>query len=206
MKKQLLFLFILITANYSFAQTTLSQAAIVQYEAINKSAVIDGKDMTVYNLLDAFYKEVLNADAGEASQETISKISEVMENENTPNRNILEILLIYQDQLRFMAERNEKSNPGYQFLTTDLLARESTKIYGKVPVLIRIYQGEAFMAAYEDDKAQAVFKAILAEYPDCMPARVYSCILTKDEAEQQRLAAALKKEKPNHWMVMQFLK
>jgi uncharacterized protein (DUF433 family) len=204
--KKLLLLFTFITATSGFAQNTLSQAAIKQYEAINKSAVIDGKDMTVYNLLDAFYTEGLNADAGEPSQQTIEKITAVMADEKTPNRNLLEILLIYTDQLRIMAEKNEKNNPGFQFMTTDLLARESIKIYGKVPVLIQIYQGEAFMVAYQDDKAQAIFKAILAEYPDCMPARVYDCMLTKDEAEKQRLTAALKKEKPNHWMVKQFLK
>lgn len=206
MRKLLLLLSIFITFNSGLAQNTLSQAAIKQYEAINKSAVIDGNDMTVYNLLDAFYEEVLNADAGEPSQLTVDKIQAVMADETIPNRNLLEILLIYQDQLRLMAERNEKSNPGFQFMTTDLLARESKKIYGKVPVLIQIYQGEAFMVAYQDDKAQAIFKAILADYPNCMPARVYDCILTKDEAEKQRLTAALKKEKPNHWMVQQFLK
>lgn len=204
--KKLVLLITLIAVSTVFSQNTLSQAAIKQFEAINSATVIDSKDMRVYTLLDVFYEENLNADNGSPSQESIDQISEIMTDEKFPNRNLLEILLIYQDQLRFMAERNEKPNPGYQFMTTDLLARESKKIYGKVPVLIQIYQGEAFMVAYNDDKAQAIFKEILTTNPDCMPARVYSCMLTKDEAEKKRLTEALKKERPNHWMVQQFLK
>jgi hypothetical protein len=204
--KKLLSLITLITVATVFSQNTLSQAAIKQYEAINSATVIDSKDMTVYKLLDAFYEENLNADNGSPSQHTITKISEIMADEKFPNRNLLEILLMYQDQLRYMAENNEKLNPGFQFMTTDLLARESQKIYGKVPVLIQIYQGEAFMIAHNDDKAQAIFKEILTTNPDCMPARVYSCMLTKDEAEKKRLTEVLKKERPNHWMVQQFLK
>lgn len=204
--KKLLTLIALIAVSTVFSQNTLSQAAIKQYEAINAATVIDGKDMTVYKLLDALYQEGLNTDEGAPSQKTINEITRIMADSTIPNRNLLEILLIYQDQLRLMAEQNEKPNSGFQFMTTDLLARESQKIYGKVPILIQIYQGEAFMVAYNDDKARAIFKEILAAYPDCVPARVYSCMLTKDEAEKQRLANALKKERPNHWMVQQFLK
>jgi hypothetical protein len=205
MKKLLLLAFGVIPF-FCYPQGSLSQSAAQQYAVINENAFIDNSDMTVYNLLNAFYKESLNSDAGEVSQKTIDQVKKIMADNNFPNRNLLEILLFYQDQLRLMAERNEKPNTSFQILTTDVLATQSEKIYGKVPVLIQIYKGETFMVAYMDDKAQAIFKEILVSYPDCIPARVYNCMLTTDEAEKQRLSAALKKERPNHWMVKQFLK
>lgn len=205
MRKSLAFIFAIFPL-LCFSQNMLTKAAAKEFEIINQNTFIDSSDTTVYDVLERFYEEGLNDDAGEVSQKTIDRITAIMGDANFPNRNLLEILLIYQDELRHMAERNEKPNTSFQIMTTDLLATQCEKIYGKVSVLIQIYQGETFMVAYFDDKALALFKDILTTYPNCIPARVYKCILTKDEAEKQRLSDALKKERPNHWMVKQFLK
>jgi len=205
MKKLLLLAFSIIPF-FCFSQGSLSQAAAQQYTVINDNAFIDRDDLRIFNLFEKFYQETLNSDKGEMSAKTVDEIKTIMADNNFPNRNLLEILLMYQDQLRLMAERNEKPNSSFQILTTDVLATQSEKIYGKVPVLIQIYKGETFMVAYMDDKAQSIFKEILVTNTDCIPARVYNCILTKDKAEKKRLLDALKKERPNHWMVKQFLK
>lgn len=203
MKK--LLLAALFVTSAAFAQNPLVDEAAKEFEQINKTAVINGKDLKVYNLLESFYKEALKTDDGELTQGTIDDITKLMEAPETPNSNILQIFLMYQGYIAEMDENQQPMDPDFQLMTTDVLVNESTKIYKKVPTIITIYRGEALMSGERNEEAKTLFKNLLAVQPDCIPAKIYTYLLSENETERQQIATALKKERPNHWMVKDFL-
>jgi len=203
MKK--LLLAALFVTSLTFAQSPLVDEAAKEFEKINKAAVTNSKDLKVFTLLEAFYKEALKSDDGELTQGTIDDITKLMETPDLPNLNILQIFLMYQGYIAEMDENKQPMDTEFQLLTTDVLVTESTKIYKKVPTIITIYRGEALMSVKKDEEAIALFKNLLVTQPDCVPAKIYTYLLSKNETERTQLAAALKKDRPNHWMVKEFL-
>lgn len=195
----------LFVTSVAFSQNPLVDEAAKEFENVNKAAVINPKDLKVYNLLETFYKEALKTDDGELTQGTIDDITKLMETPETPNLNILQIFLMYQGYISEMDEAKQEMDPEFQMLTTDVLVKESTKIYKKVPTIITIYRGEALMSAEKTAEARTLFKTLLAAQPDCIPAKIYTYLLSENETERTQLAAAIKKERPNHWMVKEFL-
>lgn len=196
----------LFATSFAFAQNPMLDEAAKEFEKINASAVTNGKDLKVYNLLESFYKEALKTDDGELTQGTVDDITKLMETPNLPNGNILQIFLMYQGYIAEMDEAKQPMDPDFQLLATDVLVKESTKIYKKVPTIITIYRGEALMSGEKTTEARTLFKNLLVAQPDCIPAKIYSYLLSENEAEREQIAAALKKERPNHWMVKDFLK
>lgn len=202
--KKILLAALLITS-VAFAQNPMLDEAAKEFEKINTSAVTNSKDLKVYNLLETFYKEALKTDDGELTQGTIDDITKLMESPDVANINILQIFLMYQGYIAEMDENKQPMDPDFQLLATDVLVKESTKIYKKVPTIITIYRGEALMSGEKTEEARTLFKNLLATQPDCVPAKIYTYLLSENETERTQIATALKKERPNHWMVKDFL-
>jgi len=195
----------LFITSVAIAQNPLIDEAAKEFENINKTAVTNSKDLKVYNVLEVFYKEALKTDDGELTQGTIDDITKLMEAPETPNLNILQIFLMYQGYIAEMDEAKQPMDPEFQLLTTNVLIKESAKIYKKTPTIITIYRGEALMSGEKTTEARALFKDLLVSQPDCVPAKIYTYLLSENETERNQLSAALKKERPNHWMVKEFL-
>lgn len=206
MKHFYITIILLLSTASLFAQNDLVQQTKLQFTEVNNAATTDSKDLRVYTLLENFYNEVLQDEKGELSQKTIATISELMENDAVPNWNILFMFMTYQQHISETAAVGKPSNIGFQLLATDLLAKECLKIYKKLPSIVAIYQGEAFMSAEKTDKAMAVFKQLLTEKPNCIPAKIYTYMLSDDATEKDRIFKDLSKNSPNHWMVIEFLK
>lgn len=206
MKHLFIIIILLLCTTTLLAQNDLVKQTLSQFNEINNAAITDSKDFRVYNLLENFYNEVLQDEKGELSEKTIATITELMENDAVPNWNILFMFMTYQQHISETAAVGKSANIGFQLLATDLLAKECLKIYKKLPAVVAIYQGEAFMSAEKTDQATAVYKQLLAEKPNCIPAKIYIYMLSNDVAEKTKIFADLTKNSPNHWMVMEFLK
>lgn len=197
---------LLLSTTVLIAQNDLVQQATLQFTEVNNAAVKDGKDLRIYNLLENFYNEVLQNEKGELSEKTIATIYELMENDAVPNWNVLFMFMTYQQHISETAAVGKPSDIGFQLLATDLLAKECLKIYKKLPAVVSIYQGEAFMSAEKTDKAMGIYKQLLTERPNCIPAKIYIYILSNDATEKDKIFADLTKNHPDHWMVVEFLK
>lgn len=200
------FLFLFLNACSLSAQDDLVEQTMIQFTEVNDAAITDGKDLRIYNLLESFYNEVLQDEKGELSEKTVATIYELMEDSAIPNWNVLFMFMSYQKHVSETVAVGKPANMEFQLLATDLLAKECLKIYKKLPPVVAIYQGEAFMSAEKNDQAMAVYKQLLTEQPNSIPAKIYIYMLSTDTALKSKLYTDLIKNNPNHWMVMEFLK
>ncbi len=196
--KKLVVLFSLLLGSYAFSQT--AAAAKEVFEKIKKEAVTDGSDTTVYNVLDEFYAQNLQADNDEITPETVEKIQRLASDPHTKNLHLLLLFLMYQQHISQTSAAGRKPNPDFQTETAKLLEDETRTIYGKVPAIIYVYRYEALDGAGKKDEARAIAAQGLKEYPDSVPLKVYAYLATKDE----NLKNDLVKNHSGHWMVKQF--
>ena len=89
--KKLIVLFFFLLGSYAFSQT--AAAAKEVFEKIKKEAVTDGSDTTVYNVLDEFYAQNLQADNDEITPETVEKIQRLASDPHTKNLHLLLLFL-----------------------------------------------------------------------------------------------------------------
>ncbi|RWX02423.1 tetratricopeptide repeat protein [Flavobacterium cerinum] len=200
------FLLLFLNTSNLCAQDDLVTQTKLQFTEVNNAAITDGKDLRIYNLLENFYNEVLQDEKGELSEKTVATIYELLDNDAVPNWNILFMFMTYQQHISETAAVGKQANIEFQLLATDLLVKECLKIYKKLPAVVAIYQGEAFMSAEKTDQAISIYKKLLIEKPNCVPAKIYIYMLSNDAAEKDKIFADLSKNNPNHWMVMEFLK
>jgi len=80
MKKSVLLLFFLLSI-HSFSQT--AAAAKEVFEKIKKESKTDGNDTTIYNLLDEFYAQNLQAENDEMKPKTIEKVRKLASDPGT---------------------------------------------------------------------------------------------------------------------------
>lgn len=196
--KKLIVLFFFLLGSYAFSQT--AAAAKEVFEKIKKEAVTDGSDTTVYNVLDEFYAQNLQADNDEITPETVEKIQRLASDPHTKNLHLLLLFLMYQQHISQTSAAGRKPNPDFQTETAKLLEDETRTIYGKVPAIIYVYRYEALDGAGKKDEAMAIAAQGLKEYPDSIPLKVYAYLATKDE----NLKNDLIKNHSGHWMVKQF--
>lgn len=193
MKKK--FLIILFISFNVFTQT--SESRINQ---LREGTKIDNQDRAVFELLDEFYDQGLQSDAGELSTNMSKKIDKLYQNKKTKNRHLLVMFLAYQDHISQTVAIGKRSNTKFQVdLMTDL-AYEFKNIYNKIPAIIYIYKFEALDSNRQNDEATKVIDEGLLEYPDSIPLKVYKFLSSKDEA----IKTDLIKNHSNHWMVKQF--
>lgn len=198
MKKIITACLFIVFSTITNAQSERAKEGAKKIAAINAAATTDSKDMAVYYVLESLYSELLQTDMGALSETTVDKFKGILIN-NRPNKNILEILMLYQDHVAGLDGLGPDTD--FQLMATKVLMDECKRIHGKLPTVVSIYRGEAFMAAGMKAEAMETFKALLKEKPDCVPARVYIYQLTENPEERIKLGEALKRDKPKHWLV-----
>lgn len=199
MKKLILFLFLIFAIN-SFSQQSEEYTKFI--EEIKRDSKSDKNDKTVFDLLNNFYEQVLQSDNGELNQNTLQIIEELYADHNAKNLQILSMFLAYQQHISesFGAGAGSEPDTTFQLNLLNELESELEKVYGKVPVIVKIYKAEALNSAGQSQKYSELLKQSLIEFPDSVPLKVYSYLDTKDE----KIKLNLIKEHSNHWMVKQF--
>lgn len=196
--KKLFLIFLLFTGLNISAQT--ASAAKEVLEKIKKESKIDGSDKTIYNLLDAFYDETLQAENGEMTEGIIERTRKLAADPATKNLHILMLFLMYQQHISQTAAVGKTPNAEFQMATVKLLEDEIRSVYGKTPAIVYIYKYEALEGGNKQEEAKAVAGQGLKEYPGSVPLKVYAYLNTHDEAIKNDLL----KNHANHWMVKQF--
>jgi hypothetical protein len=173
---KILNLVILLISLNCFAQNDSYKKYI---EKLKSETNIDNQDMTVFNLLDEFYMQVLQSDAGELSPEIPKEIDKLYQNKETKNRHLLVMFMIYQEHITQALEAGKRSK--FQIDMINDLANEFNNISNRIPVLIYVYKFEALDISGQNDEAIKVLNQGLTKYPDSVPLKVYKFSSSKDE-------------------------
>jgi hypothetical protein len=186
----------------AFTQSPVDKFLDSTFKALKATHGIDKSDMKVYELLDAFYDEALQSDAGEVTPSTRDRVHAYMDNEKALNKHLLILFLMYQEHVGDAAKHRRAPNPEFQVATIKLVEKEFESIYQKVPAIVYIYKAEALGGAGKDDEANAVVQSALKKYPNSIPLKVYSYMDTKSESMRKDLINNHSK----HWMVQLMVK
>ena len=196
--KNLITIFFIIMSVSLFAQ---KQEAYLNFvKELKKDAKIDKTDKVVYNLLNNFYEETLQSDAGEMSPQTLEKIQNFYADKNSKNKQILNMFLAYQNHISETAAIGKQPNSKFQVDLMSDLEEEIKNIYGNVPVIILIYKAEALNSDGQSKESAKLIDSSLNSFPNSIPLKVYKYLDTKDEKIKEDLI----KNHAKHWMVQQF--
>lgn len=196
MKKRILI--ILLVSLHVFSQQNETYKSYINQ--LKKESKIDGGDRAVFHLLDEFYMQVLQSDAGEFSPGFAKKIENLYQNKKTKNRHLLIMFLTYQDHITKTAAVGKSTNPIFQVdLMTDL-ENEFQSIFNEIPAIIYIYTVEAYISNVDKARTLNTIEKGLKAYPDAVPLKVYKYLETNSDEVKKDLIT----NHANHWMVKQF--
>jgi hypothetical protein len=178
-----------------------SDFLIIPEWAIKRHAKIEATDKTIYTILDNMYAQALQADSGDVSEETMLAYSKFASDTTLANRHIALLYENYRTIMSGTALKDVQPPPEICIPIINKLAQECLALYGSVPALVNIYQGEALESAGETDKARSHFKQSLKTYPGSIPILVYNYEFEQNAQKKKAALKQLKKKYPNHWMV-----
>ncbi len=199
MKKTLLYFFLLAAAITQAQGTYESLSA--ELESVKKKCRADGRDKGVYRLMESLQNELLEADNGQLSDETIAAYKTYANDPTLHNSHIFYLFQRYQDEAE-----NPDVTSDFQLGCMKLLSAECISTYKAIPAIVLVYMGEALMAAGMDQKAGEHFEMALSHYPDSVPIKVYRYSLAPDGPAKENMKKHLLKKHPNHWMVKDMVK
>ncbi|MNS85437.1 hypothetical protein D3C72_1193030 [compost metagenome] len=178
-----------------------SDFMIIPEWAIKRHAKIDATDKTIYTILDSMYMQALQADSGDVAEETAQAYGQFATDTTLANRHIALLFDNYRTVLSGTSTKGVQPPPEICIPIINKLAEECMALYGSVPAIVNIYQGEALESAGETDKARAHFKKSLKTYPGSIPIMVYNYQFEQNAQKKKAALKLLKKKYPNHWMV-----
>ncbi|WP_222166656.1 tetratricopeptide repeat protein [Edaphocola aurantiacus] len=178
-----------------------SDFMIIPEWAVKRHAKIDATDKTIYTIFDNMYAQALQADSGDVSEETLLAYAKFASDTTLANRHIALLYENYRTIMSGTALKDVQPPPEICIPIINKLADECRALYGSVPAIVNIYQGEALESAGEIDKARAHFKQSLKTYPGSIPILVYNYELEQDAQKKKAVLKQLKKKYPAHWMV-----
>jgi hypothetical protein len=161
---------------------------------------IDSEDKTIFDLLNDFYIQGLQSDAGELSSEIPKKIEKLYQSKKTKNRHLLLMFMAYQDHITKTAAVGKKPNSNFQVDLMNDLESEFQSIFNKIPTIIYIYKAEALISNGQQAESLKTIERGLTVYPDSVPLKVYKYLDTKSDEIKNDLIVNHAK----HWMVKQF--
>lgn len=77
---------------------------------------------------------------------------------------------------------------------------EIRNLYDEIPAIIYIYKVESLETNGLRNDVETVLQEGLAKFPDSVPLKVYTCLITNETATKDFLV----KNHSDHWMVKQF--
>ena len=207
MKKIIYFFAIILIYQNSFGQQTrVFDSISKELKKIKSECTIKSNNKKILNLFNDFYSEMMQADNGNLSQNTISEYTDFQNNRNLPNWHIFYLFNIYQNHITESVKLNKETNSDFQISVMKILSGELLETYKTIPPLILIYMGEALISGNKNEMARNHFKMSLEFFPKSIPVKVYNYLLLTAGIEKEKLYNELKKENSNHWMVIEKLK
>ena len=181
--------------------TTASEFFMIPGWVVKRNTKVSAADRTFYTILDQMYEQALQADSGDVDEQILLAYQQFTSDVSLANRHIAVLFDTYQTILRETASKGIQPPGDICIPLINQVAEACMDLYGSVPAIVNIYQGEALERAGEVDKARAHFKKSLKTYPNSIPIMVYNCELELDSAKKKALANQLKAQHPEHWMV-----
>ena len=199
LKAFLFSLAIVLFAPIAYNQSPIEKTLDSTLNRLKSTSGTDATDTRIFDLLQNFYNEALQADNGNLSQETVQHVNNYVGDTKTKNRHLLMMFLMYQQHISQTAAKGEKPNSEYQVNLTKLLEKEMNAVYGKVPTIVYIYKAEALQSHGKIEEAKAAIVTALKVYPDSVPLKVYRYLDTQDEQIKKDLV----QNHSGHWLVKQ---
>ena len=196
--KNIIFIVLIFLSTNSFAQKSDEYLNFIK--ELKKETKIDKSDKTVFEILNNFYEETLQSEAGEMKPETINKIQNFYSDNNSKNKHIFNMFFAYQNHITETAAVGKQPNSKFQVDLINDLEKEIINIYGNVPIIILIYKIEALNGNGQSKEAADLISKSLIDFPNSIPLKVYKYLENKDE----KIKLDLIKNHSNHWMVQQF--
>lgn len=183
-----------------FTYTVYTQPNEARLQQLRANVTIDATDTSVIDLLDDFYEQGLQSDAGELSPDLAQRIEKIARNKKTKNKHLFLLFMAYQDHISQTAAVGKAPNSKFQLELMVDLAHECKMIYNKIPAIVYVYHYEALVSNGRSTAAATLLQEALNIYPDAIPLKVYQYLLSKEPA----LKTDLLNNHSNHWMVKQF--
>ncbi|RRJ91313.1 hypothetical protein EG240_06475 [Paenimyroides tangerinum] len=160
---------------------------------------VDAKDLTMKNLFDQFYNEVLQDESGQISEDLLNKITVMVESLSTKNMQLMNLLLVFQDYINEVSENPSSLNSEFQLKIVEAMENEFINLKQDVPVIIYVYKIEALQTNEKFDESDKLIEVALKKFPNSVPIKAYKFLATEDENVKNDLI----KNHPNHWFVKQ---
>src|SRR5690606_12469214 len=199
MLKKLLSIFIFFIVICVFGQFSSVQIDSIADE-LKQKTIIDKDDTEVLEILNRLYEDVLQSDEGELSLEASVSLNNFYTNENSKNLHILTLLLIYQEYFLQVINNEIIEDSNYQLALIQKIEAEIRNLYDEIPAIIYIYKVESLETNGLRNDVETVLQEGLAKFPDSIPLKVYTYLITNDSSIKDFLV----KNHPDHWMVKQF--
>ena len=190
---------IVLCAPSAYTQSSIEKTLDSTLSRLKNTSTTDASDTRIFDLLQNFYNEALQADNGDLSQETVQNVNNYVSDTKTKNRHLLMLFLMYQQHISQSAAKGKKPDSEYQVACTKLLEKEMNAVYSKVPTIVYIYKAEALQSHGKIEEAKATIVSALKVYPDSVPLKVYRYLDTQDEQIKNDLI----KNHSGHWLVKQ---
>jgi len=202
MKLKIILLFILINCSlHSQTNNELVNEVAKEYKDYKKKSVIDTTDKRIITLLDNLFNESLQSDENKISEETIDLYKKFYSIDSLPNWHLFFLFSNYQTFISEATHNPALANPDLQLWLIKTLSSEIESIFGYVPVMVAIYQGEAFLATGRKEAAIAHFSKYGRIYPNAIPIKVYRFQIESEFDIKEKLYDDLKTNHSTHWMV-----
>ena len=160
---------------------------------------VDAKDLTMKNLFDQFYNEVLQDESGQISEDLLNKITVMVESPSTKNMQLMNLLLVFQDYINEVSENPSSLNSEFQLKIVEAMENEFINLKQDVPVIIYVYKIEALQTNEKFDESDKLIEVALKKFPNSVPIKAYKFLATEDENVKNDLI----KNHSNHWFVKQ---
>lgn len=160
---------------------------------------VDPKDLTMKNIFDQFYNEVLQNDSGQISEDLLNKIALMVESPSTKNMQIMNLLLVFQDYINDVSENPTALNPEFQLKIVNAIENEFIILKQDIPALVYVYKIEALQTNDKFDESDKLIEVSLQKFPNSVPIKTYKYLATEDENVKNDLV----KNHSNHWFVKQ---
>lgn len=160
---------------------------------------VDAKDLTMKNLFDQFYNEVLQDESGQISEDLLNKITVMVESPSTKNMQLMNLLLVFQDYINEVSENPSSLNSEFQLKIVEAMENEFINLKQDVPAIIYVYKIEALQTSEKFDESDKLIEVALKKFPNSVPIKAYKFLATEDENVKNDLI----KNHPNHWFVKQ---
>ncbi|MFN7774940.1 hypothetical protein, partial [Flavobacterium sp.] len=147
-----------------FTYTVYTQPNEARLQQLRTNVTIDATDTSVIDLLDDFYEQGLQSDAGELSPDLAQRIEKIARNKKTKNKHLFLLFMAYQDHISQTAAVGKAPNSKFQLELMVDLAHECKMIYNKIPAIVYVYHYEALVSNGRSTAAATLLQEALNIY------------------------------------------